>query len=610
MQAISTFRDTLANDYGVKREEEWHNNNSTLKQRAYVIDLKKVSDAGDIIYRVYHYNKDRNHQPLVVVPVAGWKTDIPIEGASSFFQCFSSSERKERVTAEYAQSFSLSRFSSAPNADLILRVSRSAQKNQTFHSADGIFLNVSPGFRITDADEMAARSGLALPPNMPTLHVASIVGAAANGCYGPGRDHGPMTTNIVEMRVITPLGERVTLSAEKNSRLFSIFRDCHLSAGFFVEQLTLANLVPNYMMERRNILYHDVPELITAVKKNNPLQQEHFILMYIPVDITEKHNHSPRIRLTTCNRINGLPLNADKSQENHEFNDYVKLMTTEAGEPIIDAVVRSEELRQFYPFILKTAALQTYGTKRETVEVDESAQILHIFKTYTDLPILDYNWLIQVNSSDEACDLLVELLQITEDHLSKYGEHNEFPLFNAFARYLKGLCDPDGTKGIAATITDKPNQSILSFELLTYPPLAETKSFKDLVKMVVTHLKVKGFKFKYHPGKTMPDDISSLTQYFTDPLDLKRLHNFQQALEEIHGGKDNLDISPFLTPQKREFIGLSPIGEQKGKQTLIPCGPHCTHKEEKAALKGIIKIAKERKDVEIEKLARKKLGFK
>lgn len=610
MQAISGFKDTLANEYGVKREEEWHNNNSTLKQQAYVIDLKKISQGSDIIYRVYQYNRDRKNQPIVIVPVAGWKMEVPTEGVSSFFQCWSSSERKERLTAEYAQSFSLSRFTTAVNADLVLRVSRVAQQHSIIHGVGGTVMQVTPGYRIIDADDMLHAHALALPPNMPTLHVASIVGAAANGCYGPARDHGPMTTNIVEMKVVTPLGDRITLSSRENSKLFAIFRDCHLSAGFFVEHISLGNIVQDYLMKRHSILYHDVPELMVAMMKRNPLHQEHFIAMYIPVDIKEKHHHAPRIRITTCAKTYESISDETKCRETRELGDYIKLMKTEAGEPIIDLVTRSESLRSFYPFILKTAALETYGTERETTEIDYSAQILHIFKTYTDLPIADINWLIQVNSTDEARSLLLELLQITEDQLVQYAEQEQYPLFNAFARYLKGLCDPDGTNGIAPTLTDQPHQSILSFELLSYTPLAETKAFKELVNKIVTHLKVKKFKFKYHPGKTMPDDIRSLTQYFTDPIDMKRLQNFQRALEEIHGGRDNLAISPFLTPQKREFLGLAPIEEQKEKKTLI-CSKsgHCTKKEEKAALKGIIKIAKDHKDAEVERKAKETLAL-
>lgn len=604
----SRFLRNLVRGRGVQKEEDWHNNNSTLHQRAIVLDLENLRESpSQIIHDLFIHNRENRENILVAVPVAGWTTGEPTEGCS-LFALFSKSAREGRLLGEYAQSFSLSPFTTAKNANLILRVSKAAQKMEVFKQGDATFFRVSAGVRITDADEYLFKKGLALPPNMPTLHVASLVGAAANGCYGPGRDYTSMTSNIVEMKIVNAIGQRLVLSATENPDLFNVLRDCHMSSGCFVSEITLANIQPKFLMRRHNVLYKNVIDFTKKMYERNQLTDEHFIAMYIPVDIQKEDNTSPRIRVTTFAKTNEPKKNENKCFEQKDLSAYLSLMTAEAGEPLIDLIVRSETLRPFFPFILKTAALKTFGIEEETIEIDWSASIAHIFSTYTDLPLCDINWLIQVNSSEEARDLLIALLHLTENLLKQYAEKNQFPLFNAFSRYLRGIYYPEGQGGVAATAVNQPHQSILSFEFVTYTQLAETEAFKHLVNEVVRFLSDRGLIFKYHPGKTWPDNVRSLTQIFNDAIGKKRLQNFKEAVYKLHGGELNIPFSPLLTPQKKEFIGLE-AGKGKAQALIHQEVIHerCTKSQETGALKKILELAQEQDNKEIIEQVRKKL---
>lgn len=583
--------------------KEWHNNNSTLEQRAYIIDLKDIDKApAKIINQLYQHNRQNGNQPLVAVPVAGW--DVP-PVSFSLFTCFSQKQMEQRLIEEYAQSFSLSPFTTAKNADLILRIAASAQKMVL----KGNQLTVTPGVRITDADAFLAKKGFALPFNMPTLHVASLVGAAANGCYGPGRDFGPMTSNIVKMKIINALGEKMTLSAKENPDLFGILRDCHMGVCF-VRKITFGNIQPQTLLKRRNVLFQDVQAFSKKAQEKNPLSDEHFILMYIPVDIDKTENHTPRIRVTTFKKADPSEKRDGGCCDNNDLCTYLNLMETEAGEPLIELIASSENLQKYFPIVLKAAALKTYGLHADVTEIDWSPAIAHVFSTYTDLPIDDYNWLIQVNSADEARDLLTALLQLTETHLKEFAKTEHYPLFNAFARYLKGIHYPNGEGGVAATAIDQPHRSILSFELLSYSPLANTPAFKQLVDEVVKYLNLKGYKFKYHPGKTMPENIKSLTQTFVDAIDVRKLNNYQDAVFKLHGGKQNIPFSPFLTPQKRKFIGLNVEGENTQENHVVSrVSPgKCTKTQEQAALRKIIQLAEEHHDDKVAAHAKNSLS--
>jgi len=590
----------LANTHGADRRSHWRNNNSTVTEVLYRIDLRDLWNAPSKIFRsLFNFNSSSGKPPLVAVPVAGWEPpQVPL--ASRCFPLCSSRGREYRLDHEYAQSFSLSPQTTAKDAAIALRVSKAAQKMELFKRDGQRYLRIPAGARITDIDTFLFKRGLALPPNMPTLHVASFVGAAANGCYGPG--YGPMSDNIVKIKGCNALGEKILLSKYQNPELFAVLKDCHLGA-LFVSEVTIGNIEPKFRMKRHNVLLADVAAFQERAKEMGWMTNgKPFVFMYIPVDISSEGGHFPRIRVTTFERTNEKPAKKPKGEKEKSVSDYLDLMVAEAGEPLIDRIVGSKKLRQFFPLIHKSAAVKTYGCDPETTEIDWSAEILHIFKTYTDLPIYDYNWLIQVDSAEAGIDLLTDLMQMVENELKELSKEHIYPLFNVFARYLKGIHLPPGTGGIAPTAIDSPEQSILSFELLTYGDLYRTKAFKKLIGMVVEVLNQRGLKFKYHPGKHWPENVRSLTDIFTDAVDKPRLDRFHKAVVQLQGGECNLGYSPLLTERKKEFIGLKPLSEVSQSKCAKHCT--CTEEQEKEALKTIIDLAEKGDDQAMAERAR------
>lgn len=214
------FLHSLMAKYNIHEKKTWQNNNKTLAQNAYVIDVKNMDWVAEIFSKFFDYNQKHPHErPIVAVPVAGWdeKNAHCIPGAST-------EGRHDQLVEEYAKSFSLSPFTTAVNADVILRIPKELQEMKIIKLENKRYLKVTSGVRITDAEKYLEAKKLALPPNFPTLHVASVAGTTANGCYGPCKDLPSMTTNIVEMEVITPTGEQLTLSEKENSQLFSVLR--------------------------------------------------------------------------------------------------------------------------------------------------------------------------------------------------------------------------------------------------------------------------------------------------------------------------------------------------------------------------------------------------
>lgn len=586
------FLRKLVEEYGVKKKRTWQNNNGTVSQKAYIINLKNIDDVAGIIAKLFEYNQNSHEPPLVAVPVAGWQAKVK--------NCeISSNPIEQRLVEVYAKSFSLSSFTTAVNADLILRISKKAQMMEVFEKEGKRLFRVTPGVRITDAEKFLAARKLALCPNMPTLHVASIVGAASNGSYGPGKNYMSMTTNISEMKVVSPTGKSLTLSSKENPELFSVLRDCHMGSGFFVSEITLENIEPDFLMKRTNLLLKNAEEFREVMETNNLLDRQHFILHYIPVDMNEQGEHLPRLRVTTFERTIEAPSEETKPREHQDFMDYVNLVETSAGEPLIKLITASERLRQFFPFVIQIAAKKTFGSEKETSEIDSSANIAHILRTYTEAPIADVNWLIQVKNEKKGCNLLVNLMNLVEKKLEILAQDRKYPLLTVFSRYLKGIYFPFGEGGVAPTAVDKEGYSVLSFEFVTYSPLDKTEGFKDLLKEVNEFLKENNYKFKFHPGKTWPENLYSLTQIFTDTIDQQRLSNFQNAIIKLHGERENIRYSPFLTPQKKLFIGLTEDGDEKNNMKVSKFHKKINSEQRKQALLKISELAEEHGKMEI-----------
>lgn len=541
------FLRNLAGEYGVHTKTEWHNNNNTLKRTAYVIDLNSISKKlklgpKHIIESLFKYNQT-NKTDLTCIPVAGWS--VP---KSSWFNCGG------QILEAYAKSFSLNPNAAPPeNADIILRMSDKAQKKKIIHNkqTDEYFLRVSGNVRITDAEEFLAKNGLAFFPEMPTLHVASLGGAAANGSYGPAKGRGPMTSNIVEMDIVTATGEYKKLSAKENAHLFRAFRDGHLG-GCYVRKLTI-KVTKDYNMKRHDIQMKDRHEFKDM--KENLLDKDHFLFMYIPNYKDALGNHLPRIRVTTFEAAGKNEKRNEPTKNCDDLSTGMKLLLTDLGEDVFQHILDNPELKDFYPLMLNAATVQTYGLEKERTTVGGPSS-MHVFKTYSELGLEDDNWMIKVNGTAHARKVLEDLLDILEPELEKMGLAGKYPVFNLFARLQGGIHYPEGRPGINSATIDDPNQKVLSFEMLTFSELAGTPEFKHLQGLIEGYLAKNGLKREFHPGKNRPKNIHSLAEILTDKEGRAGLENFQKALIETHGGLQNLIFSPLFPANKREFAGF------------------------------------------------------
>lgn len=597
------FLKKLASDHGVKEKQTWKSYNLMLTQKAYVIDCQNLEkDPADIISRVFKYNMTSGRPPVLCIPVAGWDTSKEVKNLKK-----DKSYAKKQLDIEYAQSYSLSNFTTTGSTpiDFILRSGVDAHNVEILERDGKHYARIPAGMRITDVDKILFDNEFAFYPNNTTIHVVSVVGAAANGCYGPDGENGPISTKIIEIRVVDPFGNLLTLSATENQDLFRVVRDCHMGTCFFVRDI-LVEVEKQFLIKQHHVVYKDVDELKAAIMmknstdqqrfKDNPINQEHFIAMYIPVE--------NGLRISTFARTEEKPEKI-LTRDQKDCKDLTSLILTETGEPLIELIANSESLRPFFPLVLKSAALKTYGFEKNTSHIDW-ADSIHIFGTYTDVPIYDINWLIQVDSRDDACQMTLDLLTLSEKILKQEAEQKHFPLLNAFVRYTKGVSDPAGEGGIAPTTVDKASQGVIAFEFVTYASLSKTESFKNLVNEVIAYLKAHDKKFTYHYPKHMPDDINSLTQLLTDDLGKKRLNNFKQAVCDMHGGEKNIQFSPFLTPEKKRFIGLT--SEDAAKLDVKEKVKHITKEQERQALAKIIELAKEDENSKLVNKAKKRLN--
>ncbi len=553
------FLKDFAAKYGVTKQETWNNNNNCVNpdnKKFYVIDLDECPNkTAAICKEIWEYNLKlaADQKPVKVVPVAGWKSTTPNEGFWSLITSlvcglFNSVFRRNRIESEYAQSFSLNPLLAPMGADVILRYNKQAQT--MVWDEEKRQVRVSAGVRITDLEAFLHERGFAFPTRNPTLHVASVVGAAANGCYGPAKEFGSMTENIVEMKIVRCDGTQMVLSKDKNPEEFELFKDCHLGAGFIVTEITFGNIVPQFKMQRTDLLYRNVEELEAAFKEHDFFNKQHCMVMCIPRDILNEDG-GYRYRVTYFERVpDNTPITNSSVPE--DFATWLKLMQAELGEPLIEFIAKSKNLQQFYQYILDIAATQTYGKQQKTTQVNYSHKIAHVFQTYTDAGIRDFNIQIEAANKEQAEKIYLELSKMNEERLKKYAEKNIDPEFNTFVRYNKGNYYPPGKGGIAHTGTSDPDHRVLAFEILGHYPLANSEQFNKLLTKVIEIVEKYGCTYKFHHGKNMPNHIRTLEDVFKDAISREKLDRSRAGLTKIC--LDNPRAAPTFTEEKYNYI--------------------------------------------------------
>ncbi len=578
-----TFLYNLMNGYGFK-QCEWTNNNRTQKNdSAYVAEVTDAAHVSEIVAQIFEWNKKNLHErPLVAVAVAGWDANETEE--ARLFSCCTPSSRRTRLQNEYAKSFSLAPWATGLGADVIFHFPPKFQTMKLVKVAGERCLVVSAGVRITDADEFLKSKRVAMAPNNSTLHVSTLVGGMATGSYGPSLYDGPMSSYVRRMRVISPTGAFMTLSQAENNALFEVLKDCHLGAGFIVTEITLGNIEPLYRMQRVHTLYQSASELIDETGAHNPFEEPHCIIHYIPCAIEKEQEHTARIRVSTFRRTEDA---ATHTLIPEDIKEYIDLEETTAVDGLIYSIAKCPELRQFFPFVLELAAKKTFGTDKKQVAVGAPSDMLHLLKTYTDLPLADINWVIRVQGPKEAKEVAFQLLQGAENILKELGLAKEFPLLTIYCRYNKGIL---GAQGISPTGVETADQGVLAFELLTYSPLAKTEGFQSLVSYVLKFLKERELVFSYQPGKSPVNGIDTLDEILTTDVAKARHNHFKEAIASLHGGIDHVARSPFMTPEKKAYLGFSSWDEVPDRDFAHTTEDFDSAEKEKA-LKHIIELA-------------------
>jgi len=547
---------------------KWRNNNTTVVEKDVCVleTTFPCLDPKQILPDLWLYNMASDLPPIVMMPVAG--CHVP---KGSWYDSILE-KMKLRVKREYKQSFSLPDLTAG--AQLYLRVAQAAQKIRLFKEKGKWRLRVSAGVTVEEAEAYLHKRKLAFRfVNNPTIQKVSVVGALANDCYGPGKNHPSMTGNIAEMRVISPKGELLNLRKKgPHKNLFRIFRHRHMGAAFYVRDVVLKNITRRFRVKRTSVLYKDYKAFKKGMKENDWIGKEHFIMQFFPVDIEKEGDHFFRYRVVTFERTDEKPKKSAKPGYLKDIWTFLSLMSTEIGEPLIDLIVRSENLHVFLPYLFRLAAKTTFGSEENVVEIGWSHLMAHIFDTYTDLPIHDVNWLIDVEGEEDAQELLLKLMRVNRNHLRAAQKSEEYPIFNAFGRYYKSA---------------KTGKMVLSVELLTYPFLAKSMAYLDLEDAFLDFLDREEYKYDFHPGKHLPARLRSLPEvYANDPERMEELEIFKSAVCCLHGGEEMIRFSPILSEAKKRFLGFLEPVEASGKFRYW-----CTEEQEKRALNKIIELA-------------------
>lgn len=571
----------------------WHSYNGNIQVTAYVANLTDLGkQVSAVLKAFYEFNKKHPGQPLVAVPVSGWLSKVPTEGVGGFLSCFGTKEQAKRVSAEYGASYSLNPWISAPGADMILLTS--LQAHYILPTKKKGEYKVSAGVQVTQFEAYLRKEGKAPIPTS-TIHRTALSGGLGTGFYWPSKEEEPFSTHVVKAKVVDARGNRLKLSAKEkhHPHLFHALIHAHLGV-FCVVELRIGGIVDNHLLKRTNRRYKSVPDLLERTKGTNPADSGSFMFQWFPYS-TSNDPLGHQIRVTTIERTNEVPSDATKVRPYKISDTYKKLMETEAAEGIIGLITGHDKLRQFYPLVVRAAALDTFGIEEETVEVGDVGTIMHPFNTYTDQELSDINPCIQVRSTAEAWDLLKELITKVDEYYKKTGALRQF---NIVSRVVKGIADPEGKRGIAPCLVDRPGEFILSFEVVEHEALSKTPESQKLRRIYLDVFKDR--KFVLHHGKTPVEELDTLEKQFNrDELSKTRLQGFREAVKEVQGA--DVATSTLLTKNKIRYIFGTGEEEAAKERTLAakqkevekPLDKEC----EKKVLQYVVDNAKDDPDL-------------
>ncbi len=145
------------------------------------------------------------------------------------------------------------------------------------HDADQLTATLGAGTRLGDIGPLLDGIGQALS-NMPDIDSQTLAGAIGTATHGTGRSLGALHSYVSGLRLVTPRGDVLDCSAEKNPEVFAAARVSLGSLGVITE-MTLRN-VPTHRLKRR-VWLEPVDQLL---ERFDELTRAHhsFEMYYLP----------------------------------------------------------------------------------------------------------------------------------------------------------------------------------------------------------------------------------------------------------------------------------------------------------------------------------------
>ena len=116
------------------------------------------------------------------------------------------------------------------------------------HDAASLTATFGAGTKLGDIGEPLHAAGQAMP-NMPDIDEQSLAGAVSTATHGTGQGLGALHSGIAALKLVTPRGEVLECSAERNREVFDAARVSLGSLGVITE-LTLRNVATHNLKRR------------------------------------------------------------------------------------------------------------------------------------------------------------------------------------------------------------------------------------------------------------------------------------------------------------------------------------------------------------------------
>lgn len=133
------------------------------------------------------------------------------------------------------------------------------------------------GTRLNAIGPLLSSVGQALP-NMPDMEYPALGGSIANSVHGTGNQFGSMSSYVTGLRLVTPSGEVMECSAEKNREVFQAARTSVGGLGI-VSEITLQNK-PDYNVTEISKI--EVLEDVLAEMDQRCREHRHFEIFPLP----------------------------------------------------------------------------------------------------------------------------------------------------------------------------------------------------------------------------------------------------------------------------------------------------------------------------------------